>query len=93
MEILRKGESPDVMCDALYDCIGTKRRNNPEELEFLLDYPSVDVQTSLAYVLRFYRGKKATSMLCQLSEHEDEQVRLEAHESLAIRTGNAATTD
>lgn len=81
MEVLRNAKDPDAMCGALYS-LGTKKRNNPEELEFLLEHPSVDVQRGLAYALRFYRGKGATSMLVHLTKHEDEQVRLDAQESL-----------
>ncbi|MFN8555337.1 MAG: HEAT repeat domain-containing protein [Candidatus Obscuribacterales bacterium] len=82
LEILRKGDDPGKMCDVLYNCLGGKRRNNPEELEFLLESPSVEVQEALAFGLRFYRGKRAFSMLLRLSQHESEQVRLEARESL-----------
>jgi hypothetical protein len=88
MEILRQGEDPYVMRDILYNCLGTKRRNNPEELEFLLDYPAVDVQVGFAYALRFYRGKRATAMLFQLAKHADEGVRSEAQESL-VKSGRA----
>ncbi|MBX9690105.1 MAG: HEAT repeat domain-containing protein [Candidatus Obscuribacterales bacterium] len=82
MEILRNGDDPDAMRDVLYNFLGSKQRKNPEELEFLLDHPSSEVQRGLAFALRFYRGKKAAAMLSQLSQHEDEQVRSEAEESL-----------
>lgn len=82
LEVLRKGDDLSKMRDVLYGCFGGKRRNNPEELEFLLEFPSPEVQEALAYALRFYRGKRAFSMLLQLAQNETEQVRLVARESL-----------
>lgn len=90
MDVLRSGEDPGMMCNVLYNELGGKRRNNPEELDFLLDFPSADVQAALAFALRFYRGKTAESMLLHLAGHSEEQVRSEAQDSLSIRKGASA---
>jgi len=81
MTILKQQKDRDAICNALYS-LGTKKRSNAEELEFLLDYPSAEVLSTLAMVLGFYRGKKATEMLMQLANHTDARIRQEANASL-----------
>ncbi len=90
MAILKHQKDTDALCSALYS-LGTKKRSNAEELEFLLDHPSLEVLSALAMVLEFYRGKKATAMLMQLSNHTYKRIRQEANASLLSRKGEFDT--
>jgi hypothetical protein len=81
MKILSVGQDSNAMAEALYE-LGTKRRGNPEELEFLLNHPSSEVLYALAHTLEIYRGKRAIALLRQLANHPNDEVQRGANESL-----------
>lgn len=82
MLVLRNEKDPWTIRFFLEYKLPTKVRRNPEELEFLLAHPSEEVARGLAFVLRYYRGAGATSMLEQLSRRDDDEVRDLARESM-----------